>query len=240
MPKGSPNSRSRLVLYEEAASHVASIVTRPMHVPDRGNGGAARFAQEARRESVVAVASGPRAGELRSVHDEAYSATAQVDEGRIVAATNSKALPSYTKETWEAARARTKTRATAPVFLSRADLESARQEESLQELIAASSTVGARVRVRMVIAGAMIVTGVVLAALVHNGLFRPLVLRPNDRLLLTVIQNKTGDKILDGTVVQAARTRPAPVTVLESSGGRSLPCRTETDCHRERGHCSRI
>jgi eukaryotic-like serine/threonine-protein kinase len=202
-PKRGTDSRSRLVLYEEAPSHTASIVTRPVHVPDRGNGGAARFSREAMRESAVAVASGPGAGGLHSVRGDAYGATAEADAGSIAPATSSKALPSYTKETWEAARARTKTRAPSAAFLSnRAALESARHEESLQELIAASSTVGARVRVRMVIAAAMIVTGVVLAALVHNGLFRPLVLGANDHLLLTVIQNKTGDKTLDGTVMQ--------------------------------------
>jgi serine/threonine protein kinase/tetratricopeptide (TPR) repeat protein len=37
--------------------------------------------------------------------------------------------------------------------------------------------------------------------LVGSGLFRPVVLGPQDRLLLTVIQNKTGDKSLDGTVL---------------------------------------
>jgi tetratricopeptide (TPR) repeat protein len=38
--------------------------------------------------------------------------------------------------------------------------------------------------------------------IVRNGLFRPLVLGPTDRLLLTVVQNKTGDVALDGTVMQ--------------------------------------
>jgi serine/threonine protein kinase/tetratricopeptide (TPR) repeat protein len=38
--------------------------------------------------------------------------------------------------------------------------------------------------------------------IVRNGMFRPLVLGPKDRLLLTVIQNKTGDATLDGTVMQ--------------------------------------
>jgi serine/threonine protein kinase/tetratricopeptide (TPR) repeat protein len=38
--------------------------------------------------------------------------------------------------------------------------------------------------------------------IVRNGMFRPLVLGPKDRLLLTVIQNKTGDATLDGTVTQ--------------------------------------
>ncbi len=54
----------------------------------------------------------------------------------------------------------------------------------------------------MIIAAGMILVGVLLATLVHNGVFRPLVLGSKDRLLLTIIQNKTGDKTLDGTAMQ--------------------------------------
>ena len=54
----------------------------------------------------------------------------------------------------------------------------------------------------MIIAAGMILMGVLLATLVHNGVFRPLVLGAKDRLLLTIIQNKTDDKTLDGTVMQ--------------------------------------
>jgi serine/threonine protein kinase/tetratricopeptide (TPR) repeat protein len=47
----------------------------------------------------------------------------------------------------------------------------------------------------LVVAGALFL-------MLRGGLFRPLVLGPKDRLLLTVIQNKTADKTLDGTVMQ--------------------------------------
>ena len=41
-----------------------------------------------------------------------------------------------------------------------------------------------------------------LVLLVRNGLLRPVVLGPKDELLLTAIDNRTGDKTLDGTVAQ--------------------------------------
>ena len=47
--------------------------------------------------------------------------------------------------------------------------------------------------------------------LVRSGLFRPVVLGPQDRLLLTVIQNKTGDKTLDGTVLAGVEIGAATV-----------------------------
>jgi serine/threonine-protein kinase len=83
-----------------------------------------------------------------------------------------------------------------------AEVEEAKEESGVQELIAASSKVNARTQIRMVVAAALIVAGVVVVALVCSGVFRPLVLGPNDHLLLTLIQNKTGDKTLDGTVMQ--------------------------------------
>jgi eukaryotic-like serine/threonine-protein kinase len=76
------------------------------------------------------------------------------------------------------------------------------KESDVQELIAVSSAVGARTQARMVVAAALIVASVVVVALVCGGVFRPLVLGPSDHLLLTVIQNKTEDKTLDGTVMQ--------------------------------------
>jgi len=40
------------------------------------------------------------------------------------------------------------------------------------------------------------------AYLVRSGFFRPVLLKPDEALLLTVIQNRTADKTLDGTVMQ--------------------------------------
>jgi eukaryotic-like serine/threonine-protein kinase len=83
-----------------------------------------------------------------------------------------------------------------------AALESMAEESKVQELIAASSEVNARTQTRMVVIAALVLAGVVVVALACSGVFRPLVLGPNDHLLLTVVQNKTGDKALDGSVMQ--------------------------------------
>jgi eukaryotic-like serine/threonine-protein kinase len=92
-------------------------------------------------------------------------------------------------------------------YLDEADFEvgpakEAAEKEGLQELIAASSEVSSRTQFRMVFAAVLILVGVVAVSLVCSGMFRPLVLSSNDHLLLTVIENRTGDKTLDGTVMQ--------------------------------------
>ncbi len=79
-------------------------------------------------------------------------------------------------------------------------------DREIQKLLDASSEVSARTQVRMVVAASLILAGVVVVALVCSGVFRPLVLGSNDHLLLTVIQNKTGDKALDATVMQGSRS----------------------------------
>ena len=83
-----------------------------------------------------------------------------------------------------------------------AALESMVEESEVEELIAASSEVSAQTQTRMVGIAVLILAGVVVVALACSGVFRPLVLGANDHLLLTVVQNKTGDKALDGTVMQ--------------------------------------
>ncbi len=78
----------------------------------------------------------------------------------------------------------------------------------------------ARARMRMalaVIAVAVVVAGVLL--LVRSGLFRPIVLGLNDRLLLTVIQNKTSDKSLDGAVMQGLEIALRQSKSLDILGG---------------------
>ena len=88
------------------------------------------------------------------------------------------------------------------IELEPAAVETAREESADEELIAASQVVDARTRTRIALVAVLIVVGVGLVAMLRSGLFRPLVLGKNDRLLLTVIQNKTGEKALDGTVMQ--------------------------------------
>jgi eukaryotic-like serine/threonine-protein kinase len=78
----------------------------------------------------------------------------------------------------------------------------------------------ARVRMRLALAA---VTVVIVAAglflLVRSGLFRPVVLGSSDRLLLTVIQNKTSDKTLDGTVMEGLEIALRQSKSLDLLGG---------------------
>jgi tetratricopeptide (TPR) repeat protein len=71
----------------------------------------------------------------------------------------------------------------------------------------------------MAVAAALIVAGVAVVALVCSGVFRPLVLGTNDHLLLTVVQNKTGDKTLDGTVMQGLEIALRQSRSLNVMGG---------------------
>jgi eukaryotic-like serine/threonine-protein kinase len=74
------------------------------------------------------------------------------------------------------------------------------EDEFFAELVAEQAK---KTRVRMAVI-VVVVLGVVAGAflLMGRSLLRPMVLKPSDRLLLTVIQNKTGDQTLDGTVMQ--------------------------------------
>ncbi len=56
---------------------------------------------------------------------------------------------------------------------------------------------------RLAIAAALVGMIVISVTLLQRkGFFRPVVLAPNERVLMTVIENKTGDKTLDGAVMQ--------------------------------------
>jgi serine/threonine protein kinase/tetratricopeptide (TPR) repeat protein len=173
---------------------------RPMHVQGRGFGDVERLSIQGQRGGSVAVASGPRRAETHSIH----GAASIVDAGGIDTAIDSRDefFAGWTARSRVSAESLHRRTTTYGFLAENAEPIGEREEDRLDELIFASSAVGARVRVRMIIAAAMILSGVVLAAMVHNGVFRPLVLGTNDRLLLTVIQNKTGDKMLDGAVMQ--------------------------------------
>jgi len=143
------------------------------------------------RESAIAVDGGERTSLLHSVHrvmaESKFSAVARLREPVSVRFETGLKHLKYDR--------------------GNADYDGATPENTVrvsgvQELIAESSEVSARTQVRMVGAAALIVAGVVVVAMVCTGVFRPLVLEPNDHLLLTIIQNKTGDKSLDGTVMQ--------------------------------------
>jgi eukaryotic-like serine/threonine-protein kinase len=79
-------------------------------------------------------------------------------------------------------------------------------------------------RARVLMRLALILATVVIVAagvflLARSGLFRPIVLGSSDRLLLTVIQNKTSDKTLDGTVMQGLEIALRQSKSLDLLGG---------------------
>jgi tRNA A-37 threonylcarbamoyl transferase component Bud32 len=95
----------------------------------------------------------------------------------------------------------------------------ARKDSSIQFLVEESTKISARTQFRMVAVAALILTGVVVMALGCSGVFRPLVLGANDHLLLTVVQNRTGDKALDGTVMQGLEIALGQSRSLNVLGG---------------------
>jgi eukaryotic-like serine/threonine-protein kinase len=185
--RGSRRAPSQII---EHGPRSGGMQVRPMRLTGGDRGGVEVIAMHFLRGSAVAVESGEMPVQLQTVHG------VMADEGEYTAARREPAL------------ARLGTGVTQFEYdlddadFGRVPVRNADEESGVQELIAASSAVGARTQVRMVVAAALIVAGVVVVALVCSGVFRPLVLGPSDHLLLTVIQNKTGDKTLDGTVMQ--------------------------------------
>jgi eukaryotic-like serine/threonine-protein kinase len=169
------------------------VVVRPMRVPGKPRESVEVSAMHFLRHSAIAVAG--ESGEKADRPGARYGAMVEDEPDAVVARK-------------EPPLARTRTGVTQfEFYLDDVDFETAPVEEpveqnDVQELIAASSEVSARTQFRMVVAAALIIVGVAVVALVCSGVFRPLVLGPNDHLLLTVIQNKTGDNRLDGTVMQ--------------------------------------
>ncbi|WP_158944194.1 protein kinase [Granulicella sp. S190] len=90
-------------------------------------------------------------------------------------------------------------------------------DDSLEELVADQTK---RIRIRMAFA-VIVIVGVAVGAslLIGRGIFRPMVLTTRDRLLLTLIQNKTGDKTLDGTVMQGLEIALHQSRTLNVLGG---------------------
>lgn len=136
----------------------------------------------------------------------------------------------------------TRIRSQSAAALFEQELEGAALRSNHAEATSQAAAVPALLRqvhpaTKVLIAAAAIVVlagGALLLA--RSGIFRPLVLGPNDRLLLTVIQNRTGDTALEGSVAQGmeialrqsdslrllgAEAYRAGVRQLETEGGNS-------------------
>jgi eukaryotic-like serine/threonine-protein kinase len=203
--KGSRRTPSQIV---NPGSSPGSVVIRPMRVSSGDYGGISAKTVHAVRESAVAVESGEMPTELSAVYGLVVA-----DESNAGAVRRELALMRSRSGTLQFEHG------LEDDDFGRASVEDAAEESGVQELIAASSAVGERAQVRMAVAAALIVAGVAVVALVCSGTFRPLVLGPNDHLLLTVVQNKTGDKTLDGTVMQGLEIALQQSRSLNVMGG---------------------
>ena len=91
------------------------------------------------------------------------------------------------------------------------------EEDALAELVEDQRK---KARVRMAVAvTAILSVAVATYFLMGRKLFRPMVLKPTDRLLLTVVENKTGDKTLDGTVMEGIEIALHQSKTLNVFGG---------------------
>jgi eukaryotic-like serine/threonine-protein kinase len=102
----------------------------------------------------------------------------------------------------------------APDFIA----EEWKREQASHSLAAAVGRLGRHSRVAVTVALLVAAAGGI-SLLVRSGLFRPVVLGPKDRLLLTVIQNRTGDKTLDGTVMEGVEIALRESASLDVLGG---------------------
>jgi serine/threonine-protein kinase len=190
-------------------SSADNVPIRPGRMPERESSGSAL--QEGPRQIAVAVDSGAMPAELRALH----GVEAQSDSSAAAAAARAanRAARNFAQQelVLDSVAAQTNSGVIAPEYgLDEPEPQDFVAEEYVAERTS-SSLVALVVRLwmrssrrsRVAVVVALIVLAVAgVFLMVRSGLFRPVVLGPQDRLLLTVIQNKTGDKTLDGTVMQ--------------------------------------
>jgi serine/threonine-protein kinase len=182
------------------------MVIRPLLMLDKDWGGPETRQKRSVPGGALAVESGEMPRELDTLHGAVVGGNSAA-----VAASQSVENDSPTaRQVWRQESVLSRSRSVVTLVdeslddddLGRVSVETAVEDGADEELMAASLAVDARTRIRMVVAAVLIVIGVAVAAMLRSGLFRPLVLGSNDHLLLTVIQNKTADKNLDGTVMR--------------------------------------
>jgi serine/threonine protein kinase len=204
--RGQSETRAKVLWAIEGSAPGSGIIgTRPRRVLDK-NWGDSGAMQSRSGPGALAVESGEMPSPLDSVHGAAGGGSSAA-----VAVSPRVEMASPTaRQAWRAESVVTRSRPVVTLLddafdddhLGRVSVETAAEDGADEELIAASLAVDAQTRIRIAVAAVAIVIGVAVVAVLHSGLFRPLVLGVNDHLLLTVIQNKTADKNLDGTVMQ--------------------------------------
>ncbi len=201
-PRRSQSETRAKVLWavEGSAPSSGSMAIRPPRVLDKDWGGGVEARQKwSASGGALAVDSGEMPSELVTLHGAAADSTA------VAAAQRVENDSPVARQLWRPESVLTRSRSVVMLVDEGLDVDLGRvsvEDGADEELIAASLAVDAQTRIRMAIAAVLIVVGVAAVAILNSGLFRPLVLGLNDHLLLTVIQNKTADRNLDGMVMQ--------------------------------------
>jgi serine/threonine-protein kinase len=216
-----PVARYKLPIRRSGGSNSSAdnVAIDPMRMAERARGGSAL--QQAAGQGGVALDSGPMSVELHAV-------SAQSDSSAAAAAARASKRAAEHAVRREPRRDSAPARASSGVVDAEYGLEELEPQDFVEEerlvekesqLLAAPMFRSAR-RKRVMVAAALIVAAVGgIFLMVWSGLFRPVVLGPHDQLLLTVIQNKTGDKTLDGTVMQGMEIALREFASLNVLGG---------------------
>jgi eukaryotic-like serine/threonine-protein kinase len=178
------------------------------------------FQQAERRQSVLAVDSGVIPTRFLALH----GVPAQSDSSVAAAAAKASNRAAANAVRGELRRDLLRSGSPAGVMEVEDELEDlagqnlvAEEWEALQSL---EDPVGrSERRLQVVVALALLVAVGGVFLLVRSGMFRSVLLGPKDRLLLTVIQNKTGDKTLDGTVMEGVEIVLRESPSLDVLGG---------------------
>jgi serine/threonine-protein kinase len=191
---------------EDSVPSSGGMVAGPQRILDKEWAGLDARQKHSVHGSALAVESGEMPNRLDTLHGAIAGGDSAGAALPGIAAIDSPAE----KQLWRPESVLLRSRPSVPllddglddVVLGHVTAEVEAEDDADKELIAASLAVDARTQIRMAAAAVVIVIGVAVVAMLHIGLFRPLVLGLNDHLLLTVIQNKTADKSLDETVMQ--------------------------------------
>ncbi len=211
-PRRNQSEMRAKVLWVAESSEPGSgdMLNRPLAAVEQDRGGLELNRQRSPQGGALAVESGEIPTELPTIHGAAA-------EGGLAVV--------LTGEPEELVLARARADAVQPqisfddVELEQVAVENEGEDSTEEELVAASQAVNVRIRTRITLVAVLIVVGVAVMAMLRSGVFRPLVLGKNDRLLLTVIQNKTGEKALDGTVMQGIEIALRQSRYLNVLGG---------------------
>jgi serine/threonine protein kinase/tetratricopeptide (TPR) repeat protein len=191
---------------------------RPGRMPERERD--RTVFQQAERQSVLAVDSGVMPTRFLALH----GVPAQSDSSTAAAAAKASRRAADNAAREELRRDLLLSGSRAGVMEVEDELDDlegqnlvAEEWEALQSLEDPIGRSGRRLQVAVALALLVAAGGIFLLA--RSGMFRSVLLGPKDRLLLTVIQNKTGDKTLDGTVMEGVEIVLRESPSLDVLGG---------------------